>query len=291
MKKIFVAVSLFLFNFILYSQNMTNSETLENDTLTNSNNEFFDYIEKGDINKVRELLSKGTNVNSTNSEGWSALHLAVKSDNTLVVKELLSHKRIDMNPVLPADTILIDEENNNGENKWYADGQTPLLLASYYGYADIVSMLLSYGADVLAKDNIDDAMSIHIASARGYPNAVAAILESAAAKNSGIDIVNVGDSTGTTPLMWASMNNQVTVIAVLIRYKADVNIQDDDGWTALHFAAASDSYRAVEILLKNNADANIADIEGKKPVDLTTDTDIKALLNKYTSAESGNNNK
>ncbi|MBW5409300.1 ankyrin repeat domain-containing protein, partial [Brachyspira hampsonii] len=202
----------------------------------------------------------GTNVNSTNSEGWSALHVAVRANNAAIVKLLLSHKRIDMNPVFPADTILMD-----GENKWYADGQTPLLLASYYGYADIVSMLLSYGADVLAKDIIDDAMAIHIAAARGYPNAVAAILESAAAKNSDIDVVNVGDSTGTTPLMWASMNNQVTVIATLIRYKPDINFQDDDGWTALHFAAASDSYRAVEILLKNNADANIADIEGKKP--------------------------
>ncbi|KLI34160.1 ankyrin [Brachyspira hyodysenteriae] len=285
MKKVFVAVSLFLFSFMLYSQDITNSETSQNNILTNSNNEFFDYIEKGDINKIRELLKQGTDVNGTNSEGWSALHVAVKANNTAVLKELLSQKWIDMNPVLPVDTILMD-----GDNKWYADGQTPLLLASYYGYADIVNMLLSYGADVLAKDSIDDAMAVHIASARGNANVVSVILDSSAARSADIDIVNVGDNTGTTPLMWASMNNQVTVISALIKFKADVNFQDDDGWTALHFAAASDSYRAVEILLKNKADANIADIEGKKPVDITTDTDIKELLNKYTSAETENNN-
>ncbi|TVL79901.1 ankyrin repeat domain-containing protein [Brachyspira hyodysenteriae] len=285
MKKVFVAVSLFLFSFMLYSQDITNSETSQNNILTNSNNEFFDYIEKGDINKIRELLKQGTDVNGANSEGWSALHVAVKANNTAVLKELLSQKWIDMNPVLPVDTILMD-----GDNKWYADGQTPLLLASYYGYADIVNMLLSYGADVLAKDSIDDAMAVHIASARGNANVVSVILDSSAARSAGIDIVNVGDNTGTTPLMWASMNNQVTVISALIKFKADVNFQDDDGWTALHFAAASDSYRAVEILLKNKADANIADIEGKKPVDITTDTDIKELLNKYTSAETENNN-
>ncbi|MCZ9955246.1 ankyrin repeat domain-containing protein [Brachyspira hyodysenteriae] len=285
MKKVFVAVSLFLFSFMLYSQDITNSETSQNNILTNSNNEFFDYIEKGDINKIRELLKQGTDVNGTNSEGWSALHVAVKANNTAVLKELLSQKWIDMNPVLPVDTILMD-----GDNKWYADGQTPLLLASYYGYADIVNMLLSYGADVLAKDSVDDAMAVHIASARGNANVVSVILDSSAARSAGIDIVNVGDNTGTTPLMWASMNNQVTVISALIKFKADVNFQDDDGWTALHFAAASDSYRAVEILLKNKADANIADIEGKKPVDITTDTDIKELLNKYTSAETENNN-
>ena len=285
MKKIFVAVSLFLFSFILYSQDVTNSETLQSDVITNSDNEFFNYIENGDVIKIRELLKQGTDANITNSEGWSALHVAVKANNPTIVKELLSQKWINMNPVLPVDTILMD-----GDNKWYADGQTPLLLASYYGYADIANMLLSYGADVLAKDSIDDAMAVHIASARGNANVVSVILDSSAAKSSGIDIVNVGDNTGTTPLMWASMNNQVTVIAALLKFKSDVNFQDDDGWTALHFAAASDSYRAVEILLKNNADANIADIEGKKPVDITTDTDIKELLNKYTSTTETENN-
>ena len=142
MKKIFAAVSLFMLSFILYSQDITNTELLKNEELTNTNNDIFYYIEQGDAVKVRELLAQGTNVNIVNAEGWSALHAAVKANNTLILKELLSHKKIDMNPVLPVDTVLMD-----GDNKWYADGQTPLLLASYYGYSDVVSMLLSYGAD------------------------------------------------------------------------------------------------------------------------------------------------
>lgn len=283
MKRIYIVVSLFLLTFILYSQevtNITNSETLENyETYesTNSNNMLFSYIETGDINNVKELLNQGMDVNSVNEEGWSALHVAVKANNAAMVKLLLSHKKINMNPTLPVDTVFVE-----GDSKWYADGQTPLLLAAYYGYSDIASILLSYGADVLAKDTIDNAMAIHIAAARGYANVVAVILDSSAARNSGVDIVNIGDDTGTTPLMWAAMNNQVPVISVLLRYKVNINLQDDDGWTPLHFAAASDSYRAVELLLKNNADANIADIEGKKPVDITNDTDIAELLKKYT---------
>ena len=165
-----------------------------------------------------------------------------------------------------------------------------LFLFSFILYSQDATNSENLHNDVLAKDSIDDAMAVHIASARGNANVVSVILDSSAARSSGIDIVNVGDNTGTTPLMWASMNNQVTVIAALLKFKADVNFQDDDGWTALHFAAASDSYRAVEILLKNNADANIADIEGKKPVDITTDTDIKELLNKYTSTTETENN-
>lgn len=277
-----IVIILFLFGLVLYSQDITNHAA--GDNITNisslSNNIFFTSIESGDIIKVRELISQGADVNGVNGEGWSALHVAVKVNNEAIVKELLLNKRINMNPALPADTVLMD-----GDSKWYADGQTPLLLAAYYGYADLVSMLLNYGADIMSKDAIDDAMAIHIASARGYYNVVNAILQSSAAKNSSVDIANIGDNTGTTPLMWASMNNQVSVITSLLINKANINLQDDDGWTSLHFAAASDSYRAVEILLKNNADANLDDIEGKKPIDVADDTDIKSLLEKYSVKE------
>ncbi|WP_300368818.1 ankyrin repeat domain-containing protein [Brachyspira sp.] len=265
MKKIYISFLLFLLTLVLHSQE-----------ITNGNDIFFSSIESGDIIKVRELISQGADVNAVNGEGWSALHIAVKANNVAIVKELLSNKKINMDPILPVDTILMD-----GENKWYADGQTPLLLASYYGYSDLVTILINYGADIMAKDTIDDAMAIHIASAKGYHNVVSAILE--ASKNSSTDMVNVGDNTGTSPLMWAAMNNQVSVIAILLKYNANVNLQDDDGWTALHFASASDSYRAVEIILRNKADANITDIEGKKAIDLTSDRDIQALLNKYTN--------
>lgn len=274
MLKKYVSAILFLLSFVLYSQDLTNQEVNKS-----TDNEFFTAIDNGDINKVKELISSGIDINSVNEDGWSALHLAVKANNSEIVRELLSHKKIDMNPRLPADTIFTE-----GDNVWYADGQTPLLLASYYGYSDMVSMLLNYGADILAKDDVDEAMAIHIASARGYTSVVTAILDSNSAKNTGRDIVNIGDNTGTTPLMWASMNNQVSVIALLMKYKLDIDLQDDDGWTALHFAVASDSYRAVDILLRNGADANISDLDGKKPLNICNDTDIEALLNKYTSS-------
>ena len=274
MLKKYVSAILFLLSFVLYSQDLTNQEVNKS-----TDNEFFTAIYNGDINKVKELISSGIDINSVNEDGWSALHLAVKANNSEIVRELLSHKKIDMNPRLPADTIFTE-----GDNVWYADGQTPLLLASYYGYSDMVSMLLNYGADILAKDDVDEAMAIHIASARGYTSVVTAILDSNSAKNTGRDIVNIGDNTGTTPLMWASMNNQVSVIALLMKYKLDIDLQDDDGWTALHFAVASDSYRAVDILLRNGADANISDLDGKKPLNICNDTDIEALLNKYTSS-------
>ena len=97
------------------------------------------------------------------------------------------------------------------------------------------------------------------------------------------NLVDIEDDTGTTPLMWASMNNQISAINTLLKYGANINAQDYDGWSALHFAAASQSYKAVEILLKNNANANLENVNDDKPVDLSSDTDIVELLNKYTN--------
>lgn len=260
-----VLIILFVISFGLYSQNKDASE-------------FFSAIESGNINKVREMIRAGIDVNSLDDYNWSALHRAVQFNKIEIVKELLSHKKINVNPTLPSDTIL-----ENSGKKWYADGETPLLLASYYGYYGIVSLLLNYGANILAKDDIDGAMAIHIASARGNTRTVSAILGSYSAKNK--NIINVADNTGTTPLMWASMNNQISVMNVILKFGANINAQDDDGWTALHFAAASDSYKAVELLINNRANANIKNLDENKPIDIALDTDIWALLNKYTKSE------
>ena len=259
-------IILFSISVILYSQN----------TDINNTAVFFSYIENGNINKVREMIRNGIDVNITDEDNWSALHRAVQYNKRDIVRELLINKKININPTLPNNTIL----ENDGK-KWYADGETPLLLASYYGHSEIVSMLLNYGADILAKDNIDGAMAIHIASARGWSRTVLAILESYSAKNVK-DIINSVDNTGTTPLMWAAMNNQVSVMNLILKFGAYINAQDDDGWTALHFAAASDSYKAAEMLLNNKANANIKNLDEKKPIDIANDTDMQALLNKYT---------
>lgn len=262
-----VLIILFLISFGLYSQNDEDSYA------------FFSAIESGNINKVREMIKAGIDVNSVDYNNWSALHRAVQFNKIEIVKELLSHKKININPTLPNNTIL----ENNGK-KWYADGETPLLLASYYGYSSIVSLLLNYGANILAKDNIDGAMAIHIASARGNTRTVSAILSSYSAKNVK-DIINAVDNTGTTPLMWAAMNNQVSVMNLILKSGANINAQDDDGWTALHFAVASDSYKAVELLINNKANANIKNLDENKPIDIALDTDTRALLNKHTKSE------
>lgn len=269
-KKLFII--LFISSFVLYSQNYNNKQ--EDEDLDFS---LLSYIENGNLKMVKDVVKKGANINAVDEDGYSTLHLAVKFNRPAILEFLLSHKKINVNPVLPTNTIILD----NDGNKWYCDGETPLILASYYGREKLVSLLLNYGADIMARDTLDGAMAIHIACARGNTKTVATILTSYSARKVK-GIVNIKDSSGATSLMWASMNNKIPTMNLLLKYSAKINEQDDDGWTALHFAAASESYKAVEFLVRNNANANITNKDGKKPLDLTKDTDLIALLEKYT---------
>ena len=83
-----------------------------------------------------------------------------------------------------------------------------------------------------ARDDIDGAMPIHVASANGNDDAVILLLEKDKI------LVNEADKNGNdTPLHWAAMKNKPSTINVLLKYGADTKIQNSDGNTALHYAA------------------------------------------------------
>ena len=253
----------------LYSQNNNLKYGVDDNSL-------FSALKNSKTDIAINIIKSGIDVNIKDEYGWSILHRAIEYNNIDVIKELLGSKKIDIESKLPENTII----TNNNE-RWYADGDTPLLLACYYGYSDIVELLLNYGANLEARDSIDSAMAIHIASSKGHSDIIKTIMESYSAKKIN-NLVDIEDDTGTTPLMWAAMNNQISAINMLLKYGANINAQDYDGWSALHFAAASQSYKAVEILLKNKADVNLENVNNNKAIDLTSDTDIIELLNKYT---------
>ena len=269
-----IALFIILFNILIISSVYTQNNNIKYNT---DENGLFNALKDGKTDIALNIIKLGADVNIKDIYGWSLLHRAVEYNNITIVKELLESKKIDIEVKLPKDTII-----TNGSEKWYADGETPLLLACYYGYNEIVETLLNYGANLEAKDSIDSAMAIHIAASRGYSDIIDTIMQSYSAKKIE-NLVDIEDDTGTTPLMWASMNNQISAINALLKYGANINAQDYDGWSALHFAAASQSYKAVEILLKNKADANLENINDDKAIDLTSDTDIVELLNKYTN--------
>jgi len=123
--------------------------------LTEDEKKLFEAVKQGNIDKIKELLDKGVNVNVATSVGWTPLHVAVYCGCTNIVKLLLNHG---------ADVNVRDN-----------DGWTPLLFTAYYGREDIVKLLLNHGADLDIK-NKEGKTPIDIAKEEGYDD-IARLLE------------------------------------------------------------------------------------------------------------------
>ena len=128
------------------------------------------------------------------------------------------------------------------------DGMTGLHWAATHGDGDLVSLLLSAGANRRATTRLGGYTALHLASRAG---AVAAIRSLALDRTS----VNAPTATGATALMLAASSGNADAVILLLELGADHRATEDaNGQTALMFAAALDRAEAVAALLKHGAD-------------------------------------
>lgn len=142
----------------------------------------------------------------------------------------------------------------------------------------MIELLLSRGADVLAKSDIGLSPLI-MAADKGYGDAVRLVLRYAADPNQRY-------SKGRTPLMSAAAQAHTDVVETLLTNRADVNARSDDGHSALLFAMESglrdglvcpiegdevekaDLAATVDCLLQAQANPNDAGPGGRTPLHL-----------------------
>jgi len=98
-----------------------------------------DAVVTGDIEQVKSLLAKGTDINLKNRMSWTPLHAAIQSRQKEIV-ELLVSKGADLNAT------------NNRQ-------QTPLHVAVNTRQKDIVELLISKGADINIQAGGDNALT------------------------------------------------------------------------------------------------------------------------------------
>lgn len=156
---------------------------------------------KNDIEKVKELIAKGADVNAKENvigEGYAALFHAASYGHTAIVK-LLIEKGADVN-------------ERPGRN-------TPLIIAAWGGYTDTVQVLLEAGADPNAKDETGWT-ALTQAARKGYIEIAQLLIKKDAD-------VNVRLSDGNTPLSWAKAIKNQKMIDLLKRAGAKESIKGD----------------------------------------------------------------
>ena len=115
------------------------------------------------VKLLEELIKSGASINHTDSDGNSGLHLAVKFCDPCGVRTLLEKsanpKILNEDGQMPIHTVIVHGSANKVVEFLPFDclevkdslGRTPLLLAALVGRLDVISTLISHGANIEAR--------------------------------------------------------------------------------------------------------------------------------------------
>ena len=220
-------------------------------------------IDAMDIGKIELLLAENNDANISATDGWTALHVAVKYERVDIV-QLLIERNFDVNTTTNQQwtplhhaaykghesivRLLMNSKNvdiNAATNQQW----TPLHESALEGHENIVHMLLkAKDINVNATTN-QQWTALHLAALLGHDNVLHVLLD---AKD-----INVNAKTNYkwNLLHLAAYKGHESIAQILINSKnIDVNATTSEQWTPLHEAASKGPKKIVEMLLDNNAD-------------------------------------
>jgi ankyrin repeat protein len=221
---------------------------------------------KGDLDKIKELLTQPVPVPVNDHKGDTPIHYAAMTGHVDVMEHLLGRG--------------FDPNAANRENV------RPIHWAAFGGQREAMRLLLDHGADVEAMDN-HGRTPLFAAAHGGNVEVIQLLLDRGAH-------VNLIDGVGDTPLIVATSQGRVEAVRELIKAGAHVDEQDRNGQTALFRAvdlcAVHPRFIAiVEALIIGDADLNIPDNRGWSPTDIarrTADIPLYELLRSHGGQES-----
>jgi len=179
--------------------------------------------ENGDLAVVQKLVAENVNIDTTNDEGRTPLHMSIKTNHRAITIFLIENG---------ADIHARDQEDNF----------SPLHYAAQQGFADVVEMLIQRGADANAVANNNVAQGV-------------TPLHCVAGSTTAIIVHRTLSREGTTEI-----EDEAVIVRKLVAASADVNAvfsHTTGSATALESAAQAGKVEVCRALLKAGANPNI----------------------------------
>ncbi|KAF7114733.1 hypothetical protein CNMCM5793_009684 [Aspergillus hiratsukae] len=219
---------------------------------------------RGNLAVVKWLLNQSVSIDAAGKHRRTPLMLAVYSRNDAVVEQLLQHgARLDARDVNHATVLhlafmgkfegmVASEPPHGTEPSLETLNSDPILKADLKcglpGLSNIVKMLLEAGADLEAKNAMDET-PLARAALDGSTSAVRLLLEKGAN-------VEPRDKFGYVPLLWAACLGHTAVVCLLLEYGASIDSAKADGDTAVILAANNGHHETISSLLAKSAEIN-----------------------------------
>ena len=109
----------------------------------------------------------------------------------------------------------------------------------------------------------EDILIVHYAAARGSAKGVGCLVDH------GADVTTQTGAQGLTPLHFAVLFSNISVMEEIVNRGADVNAKEfGRGYTPLHYAVERKNLGAVKQLMELLADQDLKDIYGRTPLDI-----------------------
>jgi ankyrin len=257
---------------------------------------------RGNKEAVRTLIQQKANVNASQSDGTTALHWAVRTDDLETADLLIrAGAKISAANHDGATPLLLASINGNAAMlerliKAGADpnaaltkyGDTALMMTARTGKTDAVKMLLDHGAQVNAKETWGDTTALMWAVSELHPAVVKMLIDHGAdvnARSKFVPSTTGRGFEGTTPvesksgqsaeehasgllspLMFAAREGDLESAHLLVAAGADVSAIDGDGKDVLGLAIFNGNYELASFLIDSHAKVNQADAQGFTPL-------------------------
>ena len=195
-------------------------------------------------------LSSGIDIDTRDDNDHTLLMQAVMNDHIHIVESLFNHG--------PAAIATVEDRNKIGETALLLACKKNENLKEASNKLAIVKEIISRGANVNIKENLNGMTPLLFAAQNGFIEVAKLLIENLAN-------INEKSNNGATPLLLAIEFCHIDLAKFLIDAGADIHAQTNDGTNLLH-AAAKHAPEFISPLLRLGISLEAVDQQGASPL-------------------------
>lgn len=250
--------------------------------------------ECGHVNIVDLLIKHGANISISSNNVVTPLMIAAQAGEVEILEILLNYgantiTTFEKNQALylainsgqgSAALILLEA---NADVNYQINGESPLAAAVLTGNANLVKLILEYGASIDKVSEPDGNTCIHDAVFINNKEILHSIL--IAEQQQKANIINRINKGGKTALLMAIERGSLEICKMLLMSKADVSKVGDNGLSPLTCAIMHNNADIVKLLIENGADVNQYDKKNETPLVIAIANNNKEMINLLLSID------